>query len=97
MTIKKDYTLFAPSFVGILYRTLRQVKGFNYHAEDYKWRFGQAVIDEYIGDIRQPNAFEIATLYGIEVEIDYKNPNNLQLFEDITNKIAIDTRGEENE
>lgn len=96
MTFKEDYVLFAPSFINILYHTLRQVKGFRYDSKDYKWRLGQAIVDEYINDIRQPSEFEVATLYGIEVELDYHNPHNLQLFEDITNKVAIDMRGEEN-
>ena len=33
------------------------------------------------------NFDEFTTLFGITVEIDYKNPYNVQLYEDITNKI----------
>lgn len=82
-------------FIQALYCTLRECR-LNYNANDYKWRLGEAVI----ADIeRQDNIFfntvannkenKKRTLYGIDVEIDYCNPYNLQLFEDITNKIAI--------
>ena len=40
------------------------------------------------------NTDEKRKLYGIDVEIDYCNPYNLQLFEDITNKIAVDEKGD---
>lgn len=86
------------SFTQILYTALRANRP-NYNANNYKWRIGAAVIGELE---RQYNNFycfsintnEKKTLYGIDVEIDYLNPYNIQLFEDITNKIAVDEKGD---
>lgn len=88
-------------FTHVLYNTLRACRP-NYNANDYKWRLGTAVIRELEGKY---GLFEIntseertlkRTLYGIDVEIDHCNPYNLQLFEDITNKIAVDEKGANN-
>ena len=83
-------------FTRALYNTLRACRP-NYNANDYKWRLGSAVIGELE---RQYNNFycfsintnEKKTLYGIDVEIDYLSPYNIQLFEDITDKIAVDEK-----
>lgn len=82
------------SFIKVLYNTLRACRP-NYNANDYKWRLGAAVID----DIRAENLFinindptVKITLYGIEVEADLENLYNIQLYEDITNKIAVDEK-----
>lgn len=94
MTINEN--LFTPKFIAILYHTLRQVKGWRYKAEDYKWRLGVAILNEYERDIIPHNKDVVPTLYGIEIEIDYHNPYNLQLFEDITDKVALE-KGEQND
>lgn len=82
-------------FVQVLYNTLRACRPY-YNANDYKWRLGAAAIGELE---RQYNLFVIntsekRTLYGIDVDVDYLNPYNIQLFEDITNKIAVDEKGD---
>jgi hypothetical protein len=79
-------------YLNALYHTLREMKGLCYQPEKYKWRLGVKVLRDI--DLRAFNAFtnkiEPLYLYGIVVEVDYTNPNNVQLFEDITNKIYID-------
>ena len=79
-------------FLQIIYNTLRACRP-NYNANDYKWRLGVKVIGEFY-NLFVINTNEKRTLYGIDVEIDYLNPYNLQLFEDITNKIAVDPKKE---
>lgn len=76
-----------------LYYTLRQMKGQNYRSEDYNWRLGTKVISElklsnYL--INTSTIGEPMFLFGLNVEVDYINPYNVQLFEDITNKIALE-------
>lgn len=90
-----------PDYTQILYYALRQCRP-NYNANEYKWRIGTAVMYEldsfYKAGIAYSMIFnreEKPTLYGIEVEVDYENPDNLQLFEDITNKIAVKKSPEE--
>lgn len=76
----------------ILYYTLREMRGRSYNSREYKWLLGTKVIQE----LKLRNRFTIVSeieepiyLFDIVVEIDYRNPNNVQLFEDITNKIYI--------
>lgn len=83
----------------ILYYTLREMRGLMYKSQDYKWVLGTKVIQE----LKLRNRFTIVSeieepiyLFDIVVEIDYRNPNNVQLFEDITNKIYID-KGADND
>ena len=78
-------------FLQVLYCTLRQMKGCHFHSNDYKWRLGTEVINELkLGTIYSIKSLnEPRYLYGIEIEIDYKNPRTVRLFEDITNKIYI--------
>ena len=78
-------------YLQALYYTLREMKGFSYRPEDYKWVLGTRVIGELdlsVFWLREPKE-EPRTLYGIPVRIDYSNPHNVQIFEDITNKIGI--------
>ena len=79
-------------YITVLYNTLRETKKENYKPEEYKWRLGFKVIQDI--DLFTFNVFKSENapiyLYGIVVEMDYINPSNIQLFEDITNKIAID-------
>lgn len=87
-------------FIQALYLSLRKSRP-NYNANYYKWRLGAAVIAAFerqynIYNTFENNTDEKRTLYGIDVEIDYSNPYNLQLFEDITNKIAVDEKGANN-
>lgn len=86
-------------FLQALYCTLRQMKGCHFNSNDYKWRLGTEVINELkLGTIYSiESLYEPRYLYGIEIEIDYKNPHNIQLFEDITNKIYIQPNKAESE
>lgn len=84
-------------FTQILYTALRANRP-NYNANNYKWRLGAVVICEF--ESRYNNiAYKINTdekikLYGIDVEIDYLNQYNIQLFEDITNNMAVNAKGD---
>ena len=69
-------------------RTERARQPFN--EEDYIWRLGAKVIQ----NIELSTEYIMAefpdrprTLFGIVVELDYRNPYNVQLWENITNKI----------
>lgn len=77
----------------ILYFTLREMKKQKreyFRDFDYKWVLGIAVIQELkLHDNYRLVKEEPVCLFGIVVEIDYENPYNVQLYEDITNKIAI--------
>ena len=83
-------------YLSALYYTLREMKRESYKPEEYKWRLGVKVIRDI--DLRAFNIFinidEPLYLYGIVVEKDYINPDNVQLFEDITNKIGIKSEAE---
>lgn len=64
--------------------------GITFKREDYKWVLGVRVIN----DIDNSNEFtryiypdQARTLFGITVEADFHNPNNIQLWENITNKV----------
>ena len=85
------------SFVQMLYFTLRKCRP-DFKPEKYRWRLGTAVVQDLDAIYNYGIATQMLvkpdaklTLYGINVEIDYENPYNLQLFEDITNKIPENT------
>jgi len=76
----------------VLYYTLREMKGQNYRSENYNWRLGEKVISEIKLSNCIINTSTIGKpmiIFGIRVEVDYTNPYNMQIFEDITNKIGI--------
>lgn len=64
--------------------------GIPFRREDYKWVLGVKVIHEL-----ENNTYYVMaefpdrqrTLFGVVVEADYANPNNIQLWENITNKV----------
>lgn len=76
-------------YLKALYIALIATKGNSYNYNDYKWVLGAAILDELkisnFHTIIEPS--EPIFLFGIAVEIDCSNPYNVQLFEDITNKI----------
>ena len=81
------------SFIEILYHNLRKYRP-NFKPDDYRWRLGAAVIYDLDAKYNYGIALKIVlhrdempTLFDIKIVIDYSNPYNLQLFEDITNKI----------
>lgn len=82
-------------YLRVLYYTLREMKGQNFSSEEYKWRLGTRILNDI--DVKAYNFLakkqEPIYLFGIVVEVDYYNPDNVQIFEDITNKIASYQRG----
>jgi hypothetical protein len=75
--------------VKALYNTLRIQKSRDFNPEDYFWKIGGAVIYDLAQYTNYEKFDEPLLLFGIKVEIDLKYLKNVQLFEDITNKIAI--------
>lgn len=75
-----------------IYKDLRASRP-DYNKDEYKWRLGVAFINkiEHEFDLfRYVDCTGVKhTLFGIEVEIDYLNPWIVQIFEDITDKIAV--------
>ncbi len=71
-----------------LYHTLRQLKGRDFNADDYKWELGYEVCREF-HPFMIYQKIEPTMLYGIKVEFDMHNPHTFRLYEDITDKIAI--------
>lgn len=64
--------------------------GIPFKREDYKWILGVRVINDI--DINKNYICSLypdqpRTLFGVVVEADYYNPNNVQLWENITNKM----------
>ena len=76
-----------------LYFTLRDMKAQkreNFNQNEYKWVLGADVISElHLRDRFIISEKEPIFLFGIVVEIDYCNIYNVQIFEDITDKIGI--------
>lgn len=90
------------NFIIALYDTLRTERP-DYRRENYKWKIGLYVLNDILSiygqglNFNDLNRDKPKTLFGIEVEVDTINPYNLQLYEDITNKIGIiyESEGEE--
>ena len=64
--------------------------GIPFKREEYKWVLGVNVINDI--DITENLVMAVypdqpRTLFGIVVEADFHNPNNIQLWENITNKV----------
>lgn len=76
-------------YLNAIYYTLRKMKQNSFRTEDYKWKLGSKIVNEILPIHVNVNTTEKRTLFGIDVEIDFENPDNLQLFEDITNKVSI--------
>lgn len=81
-------------YLETLYHTLRENKHRNlelFNSNKYKWKLGVEIANILnILDNQVVTQEKTRYLFGIEVEIDYKNPYNVQLYEDITNQIAIE-------
>lgn len=84
-------------YIQITYHTLINTKGVEYNANNYKWLLGACVVDGLIADTKYltNNPTTYNTLFGIKVDIDYANPYEIKLYEDITNKIGIKVKLEE--
>ena len=65
----------------------------NFQTNDFIWRLGTETLKELGFDeelFESKYTYTIATLFGISIEVDFLNPNNLQLLWDITEKITSD-------
>ena len=75
----------------LLYQSLRKSRQF-FNLKDFKWRLGTDILKELNGNnelFDGKYGDTVKTLYGIDIEIDYANPRNLRLFEDITSKLGV--------
>ena len=75
-------------YVKILYNTLIEARGREFDKSDYYWSIGVLIIKELFERLDVPQN-ENVVLFGIEVRFSYRNPHEIKLYEDITNKIAI--------
>lgn len=75
-------------YIKILYYTLREARGREFDESDYYWSIGVMNIEELFEHLDVPRN-ENVVLFGIEVRFSYRNPHEIKLYEDITNKIAI--------
>lgn len=76
--------------IQAMYKALRLYKE-DFNEDDYFWRIGIKVFNELTPQYRHllyREEGETPTLYGISVEIDYINIENIRLYEDITYKIG---------
>ena len=83
-------------YLELLYRTLR-AKRPRYSCHNFFWKLGTNVISELELKMRPLYYMENESkidlsdenhrLFGIRVETDYNNPDNIQLFEDITREL----------
>lgn len=92
-SIRKIYNVQLCKYLETLYHTLREIKHRNFesfNSNEYKWKLGVEIADILkILDDKAVIQEKTQYLFGIEVEIDYENLCNIQLYEDITNKIAL--------
>lgn len=74
------------TYTQALYWALRSTKKFDFNEHDYFWRIGARVLQDL--EIAYPLQNTATTLYGINVEIDFVDLENIRLYEDITFKIG---------
>lgn len=81
------------SYLESLYHTLREIKHQNlesFNSNKYKWKLGAEIVNELkMLDEEVVSQEKTLYLFGIEVEIDYKNLRNIRIYEDITQDITI--------
>lgn len=75
-----------------VYKNLRERRP-DYNKGEYKWKLGVGLIQKIEHEFaffRYVDCTGVKnTLFGMEIEIDYLDPFNIQIFEDITDKIAV--------
>lgn len=69
-------------YINALYWALRSTKKLNFNEKDYFWKIGVRVLQDL--SVAYPFENTAITLFGIIVEIDYIDPENIRLYEDIT-------------
>lgn len=76
-------------YVIALYNTLRQMHDRDFKPEDYFWMVGLNHFRELQPFFSFQQMSKPLMLMGIRVEINRFNPDELKLYEDITNKVAV--------
>ena len=78
-----------------LYSALRSTKREKFDEDDYFWKIGARVLEElevpYSDQVYHLTKREegvAPTLYGIKIQVDYIDLDNIRLYEDITYKIG---------
>jgi hypothetical protein len=69
--------------------------GFDFSEDDYKWVIGFSIMadlatNEHLMDAAinsEGYKWPITKLFGIPVEIDHHNPDSIQLWENVTNRV----------
>ena len=94
MEKKHDFIRGSIKHLGMLYDLAvckTESQGIPFKSEEYKWVLGAKVIHELETNY---DIYQVTTdpdtprsLFGIVVEADIYNPNNIQLWENITNKL----------
>lgn len=74
------------TYIQAVYWALRSSRKINFNEDDYFWKIGVRFLKDL--EMTYPLENTVTMLYGIKVEIDYINPENIRLYEDITYKIG---------
>ena len=79
-------------YVQMLLCALREARGLSFKPEDYRLILGRKIIEQIEASIPFMQVYPVSekdiTFCGIKVEIDEKNLYNVQIFENITDKIG---------
>ena len=75
-----------------IYKNLKERRS-DYYKDKYKWRLGVGIIRKIENEhefFRYVDCTGVKnTLFGMAVEIDYLDPCNIQIFENITDEIGV--------
>lgn len=75
-----------------LYESLRHSR-LDFEPDKYKFEIGRHIFDKLVTipelEIMFHNPFVKNTIFGIEIELKYHNPDWIKLYEDITNDLII--------
>lgn len=74
----------------LLAKERTELAGYTFRESDYRWRLGIAVLSDLQikNRIYMRQEFDtVPMLFGIAVDVDYVNPDNVQLWENIVNKL----------
>ena len=89
------------NYVKRLYMTLRAKLEFerrDFNPNKYKWVLGYKIIDKFLFEVVgliDPVACK--TLFGITIACNYENPECIQLFEDITDRVNLPHKEEDDD
>ena len=73
----------------VLAKGRTEMLGKTFKEEDFKWVLGSRVLNDIIPRIEYVRVHpdQPVTLFGVIVEHDHYNPDTIQLWENITNKV----------